>query len=305
MSQQWNDTTKQWVNLIKQNMIFSDGFYLMEMITSTGSDTGWTPMEREFYNYDEITKLCTDRKTQIDMGDEWIDLSRITYNYNDKKLCTEELGETWNFFQLKWAKLLRYQYEYNNLDQEIVKYIDEWDVYTSEQTVYQKISTSYTDEYIAEELTQEWGENDWVNTDLNNYTYKDDQMTLNIWQKWDNINSKWYNFERWTNTYGNPVSIINTKYILESFSLSQNYPNPFNPTTTIKYSIPKGNENISSVQLKVYDLLGKEIITLVNENKSPGNYEVVFDASKLTSGIYYYSLNIGNKTQTKKCLLIK
>ena len=85
------------------------------------------------------------------------------------------------------------------------------------------------------------------------------------------------------------------------FALEQNYPNPFNPTTKINFSIKeKGN-----VELKVFDLLGSEIATLVNEEKAPGNYEVFFDASELSSGIYLYSIKSGNFVQTRKMLLMK
>jgi hypothetical protein len=90
------------------------------------------------------------------------------------------------------------------------------------------------------------------------------------------------------------------------FSLSQNYPNPFNPTTKIKYSIPSvGTQRTVSIQLKVFDILGNEIATLVNEEKSAGNYEVNFEASGFASGIYYYTLNAGSFTETKKMIMIK
>lgn len=91
-----------------------------------------------------------------------------------------------------------------------------------------------------------------------------------------------------------------------SFALFQNYPNPFNPTTRIKYSIPIVETlHAMSVQLKIYDVLGREIATLVNENKSAGNYGVNFDASKLTSGVYYYQLKSGSFVETKKMILVK
>lgn len=86
-----------------------------------------------------------------------------------------------------------------------------------------------------------------------------------------------------------------------SFSLNQNYPNPFNPTTTINYSVPKSG----FVTLKVYDVLGREVTTLVNENKPIGNYSVQINASKLVSGIYFYRMQAGDFVQTKKLILLK
>lgn len=85
------------------------------------------------------------------------------------------------------------------------------------------------------------------------------------------------------------------------YSLSQNYPNPFNPITTINFQIPE----LSFVTLNVYDVLGNEIVTLVNEEKPTGSYEAEFDATNLPSGIYFYKLQAGDFIQTKKMILLK
>ncbi len=94
----------------------------------------------------------------------------------------------------------------------------------------------------------------------------------------------------------------------KDYHLSQNYPNPFNPTTKIRYSIP--NVTLSEVEgslviLKVYDVLGREVATLVNEEKPAGVYEVEFDASQISSGIYFYKLQTENYTSTKKMIYLK
>ncbi|MBI1937818.1 MAG: T9SS type A sorting domain-containing protein [Ignavibacteriales bacterium] len=81
----------------------------------------------------------------------------------------------------------------------------------------------------------------------------------------------------------------------------ENYPNPFNPTTTIKYALPEAG----FVTLKVYDMLGREVVELVNENKTAGYHEVTFDASKLTSGVYIYIIRAGKYTESKKMILTK
>jgi hypothetical protein len=85
------------------------------------------------------------------------------------------------------------------------------------------------------------------------------------------------------------------------FYLGQNYPNPFNPSTNIKYSIPADG----NVSLKVYDILGNEISTLVNEFQQAGTFDVVFDGSNLASGVYYYQLRAGEMTASKKLMLTK
>jgi hypothetical protein len=90
-------------------------------------------------------------------------------------------------------------------------------------------------------------------------------------------------------------------YLPESFNISQNYPNPFNPTTTIKYSIPK----TSNVEIKIFDILGKEIETLVNEEKPIGTYEITWYAKNLPSGVFFYQMKAGKYLETKKMLLVK
>ena len=87
----------------------------------------------------------------------------------------------------------------------------------------------------------------------------------------------------------------------KTFSLSQNYPNPFNPTTVIQYSIPE----VTNVKLKVYDMLGREIKTLINREQSAGVYNVEFNATSLSSGVYFYRIEAGNFVDSKKLLLLK
>jgi len=88
--------------------------------------------------------------------------------------------------------------------------------------------------------------------------------------------------------------------------LEQNYPNPFNPTTKIRYSIPSvGTRHALSVQLKVYDVLGREVATLVDDEQPVGVYEATFNTSELTSGVYFYTLKTENFTTTKKMILLR
>jgi len=92
--------------------------------------------------------------------------------------------------------------------------------------------------------------------------------------------------------------------IPNEFSLSQNYPNPFNPVTTIQYSIPAQHSGVY-VTLKIYDVLGKEVAVLVDEEKKAGTFAVVWNASSFASGVYYYTLRAGSFVQTKKLMLVK
>ncbi len=90
------------------------------------------------------------------------------------------------------------------------------------------------------------------------------------------------------------------------FKLEQNYPNPFNPTTTIEYTIPTVvSKHALTLRIKVYDVLGKEVATLVNTNQKPGSYKVTFDAKDMPSGIYLYQLSVGSFVKSKKMILLK
>ena len=101
--------------------------------------------------------------------------------------------------------------------------------------------------------------------------------------------------------FKSPTHVIQNEYIPVKFSLNQNYPNPFNPVTRIQYTI--GIRQF--VTLKIYNILGNEVATLVNEKKPAGKYKIVFDASGLSSGVYFYTLHAGSFVQTKKLIVLK
>ncbi len=98
-----------------------------------------------------------------------------------------------------------------------------------------------------------------------------------------------------------PVGVKDNNLTVDKFSLDQNYPNPFNPTTTINYTLSKR----SNVELKVYNTLGQEVITLVNGEQEVGAHSIDFNASNLASGLYIYKIQAGNFTQSKKMMLLK
>jgi hypothetical protein len=138
-------------------------------------------------------------------------------------------------------------------------------------------------------------------TDSHNYTFNDENLMAGKYQyrlKQIDLDGS---FKYSNIVYGEVLNPL-------KFALEQNYPNPFNPTTKIKYTIPNiisiegGNSN---VVLKVYDVLGKEIITLVNKEESAGSYEIEFDAKNISSGIYFYQLKVGSYLETKKMILLQ
>ncbi len=98
-----------------------------------------------------------------------------------------------------------------------------------------------------------------------------------------------------------PVSIKQISEVVNSFKLNQNYPNPFNPATKIGFAIPKSDY----VDLRVYDILGREVKVLLSQQLNTGEYEIDFDAHNLASGMYYYRLQSGDNISVKKMTLVK
>ena len=127
----------------------------------------------------------------------------------------------------------------------------------------------------------------------NNVTY--------FWRVKAKNQSGWGAFSQWLRFTTSPLAVTINGGIPKEFALYGNYPNPFNPSTSIKFDIPAE----SFVRLQVFDLLGREVSTLVNGNFKPGSYTVAFNASELASGFYIYRINAGSFTSIKKMILIK
>jgi len=132
-----------------------------------------------------------------------------------------------------------------------------------------------------------------------------DNKVLVVYSGWTNeYQGKTYNSMRiWGKMLGMPSSIDEDKnnFVVTNFNLEQNFPNPFNPSTKIEYSVPQS----STVVIKVFDILGNEIETLVKEEKPTGTYEITWYAEGLPSGVYFYRLQAGSFVETKKMLLMK
>jgi hypothetical protein len=143
--------------------------------------------------------------------------------------------------------------------------------------------------------------------------YQGDNISISsgnnrLWPMW--MDNRTGNYQIWTVPIEiSTVDVDPTPEIISEFRLEQNYPNPFNPSTKIKFSVPSviasATKQSQLVNVKVYDVLGNEISTLVNEEKSAGTYEIEFLSTDLSSGIYFYKLRAGSYTNTKKMILLK
>ena len=159
--------------------------------------------------------------------------------------------------------------------------------------------------------------NNWTKEEIDLSEFANEQILI----KFILVSDSYVEFDGWyiddISVYYYTLTDAEDEIIPNDFVLYQNYPNPFNPTTIINFVIPNKARNLKdnrsteyysvlqNVTLKVYDVLGREVATLVNEQKPAGNYEVKFDASKLSSGIYFYTLTAGSKNITKKMILLR
>ena len=226
----------------------------------------WMYSQKITYTYDLGNNLIEMLMQNWDFN--WVNNSKSTYTYDAYSNLIEELSQIWE--NSYWENFSRYLYNYDVKNNRIV------------------------------ELYQDWEVSNWVDQSKFLYSYDvNNNMIEWVYQNW--IGSNWVNNSKQTFTYG-PITNIDEEFSsLISFDLSNNYPNPFNPSTTIKYQIPE----LSFITLKVFDVLGNEITTLVNDERAAGRYEVQFKASTLTSGTYFYRMQVGHFVQTRKMILLK
>jgi hypothetical protein len=164
-------------------------------------------------------------------------------------------------------------------------------------------STDGGQTFVNEKLSSSPSPTNQPNTDVRFGDYINvDYRGTRIVPIWTDERAGGYNMETYTAiidlaTEINPIS----GSIPDKFELSQNYPNPFNPITNIKYQIIENG----FVNLKIYDIVGREIATLVNKNQTAGTYETKFDASNISSGVYFYKLTSGSFSDVKKLVVVK
>ena len=186
---------------------------------------------------------------------------------------------------------------------------------TAKDSVYTSIIYGVVNPVSALEITPgsfEVSPHDSVGVTFTIYPPLVNRTVLNIYQPKIAVDSKFSigttHFEKTMKFHLVGTTGVNDEAGLpDRFSLAQNFPNPFNPGTRIKYTIAASIDGTGKqlVTLKVYNILGKEVATLVNEEKQAGGYEIGFDATNLPSGVYFYTLNTGSYSQTRKMMLLK
>ena len=293
--QQWS--AGSWNNYFLSSYTYNANHLITQILGQLWMGSMWENSNKTDYTYDGESKL-TNTVTSTWLGVMWQESSQTIYSYNANDYISEVIVQSWDFISSQWKNFFRYSYEYDGNNNLTLNLSQSWDGsgwMNSNQTI-----STYNGFQLSTSTQQYWDAGAWQNSNYDVYSYDGNgNLTEILYQQW--LGSAYENYAKIVYTYI-PVTGVDDKNIEPvSFTLNQNYPNPFNPATIISWEMPVR----SFITLKVYDVLGNEITTLVNEEKPAGKYEINFDANNLSSGVYYYRITTGNFTQTNKMILIR
>ncbi len=310
---------------------------LIDELTEVDRDNAWGNFSHQFFSYDIQGNMLTDYNIYWSTYfNAWMPGWSYVYTYNENGKILTSLDNSIHFMKTytydNFANLVMLSYGWVSdsgyvFDSKVIYTYDSLGNRLTELVEGNSLIT-YTYDTQGNLLTRRyayWNEAwlGFLDQELLTYTYDENGNGITV------NNLLWYN-EEWVpltadlslpyncnDTIKYFASSISAQYAsftkindelenINSFTLDQNYPNPFNPSTTIKYSIAE----VTNVKLTIYDILGREVITLINSELHPGAYSMIWNATdkfgkKVTSGIYFYSLEAGKFTKTNKMLLIK
>ena len=317
----WNGIS--WKNNFRFQYQFNPSGLLTYQLYQTGNDTGWVNSSNTSYSYGSSQKVLLSisqswvanawRNTTKDSnsydvndslinlvfqtwsGSAWNNSGNYTYTYKGGQL-TQFLYQTWI---TDWQNSQMYTYTYDGSGRQIENLFQIWS--GGSWMNFSNTQTWYDFKGRDSAVTTQHFNGSWINSAHYTYSYDGNgnrsEFDYQIWK-----NNNWLNSYRDLYSYGTVLAVHDPlPFLARQFCLEQNYPNPFNPSTEIRFDVP----HQSSVVLRVYDLIGQEVATLVNEVKMPGEYVARWNAEKYPSGIYFYRLVAGNFTDTKKLVVLK
>ncbi len=304
-----------WDSLSRINYTYEKGM-LSQSVFQNYNNNSWGNLSRDNYVYDTNQNL-SNTLTEIWINNNWQNWLLITNYYSLQNRRDSILFQTWVNNDWQKDKMTVFYYSENQIDLDSLV-ASSWNGLSWINTYKRELVNDANHNQI-EQIDKEWNDGSWLNSIRRFFTYNEfnfiEYVHCEIW-----YNNQWmvgdgdilfqypngFTVGLITNNvsayYSNIVGIDENENIgISDFSLSQNYPNPFNPSTLIEYKVPQ----YSFVEIKVYDVLGIEITTLVDEFKSEGIYKVQFNTNGLPSGVYIYSMKAGDFTEVKKMILMK
>ncbi|NWF49917.1 MAG: T9SS type A sorting domain-containing protein [Ignavibacteriaceae bacterium] len=276
---------QEFENDFKNEFYYVNENNLVSSVSFDWDDSIWVNRSKSFYTY-TTGNLNDTTFFQIWVNNQWINYQMNVFEYNEKLNVITNLVKRW--VDNNWLNFGKGSFEYdanNNCVQEIwvIANNNSWENWFRIFYEYDENNN------LIHLFGEEWLNGQWVPEDEPLRVINPDGILIGFLAKEIFL------------YYSLPTSIGNEKNIVTGSKLFQNYPNPFNPLTTISYQIKEQG----FVQLKVYNLLGQEIVTLVNEEMPSGIYETLLDASNLPSGVYIYSLRVNDFVQNNKMTLLK
>ncbi len=283
----WDTPNNNWGNRYRLTYTYDIYNNPLTNLLEFWQNGSWLNNYRESQTYDEFGNGVTWLVEQWENGD-WVNQRRSFATYDSHNNMTTVLSENWG--SGVWSNSYRSTYTYDLMDNLLTKLSESWTiglwVNDSRET--------YTYDITSNAVTgkaEKWENNAWVNNQYGSLTLTSNYKNNNLYVSGYNCNVTYTQFTDVKDELNN--SLV--------FALNQNYPNPFNPSTNINFTLPK----TEFVTLKIYDILGKEITTLINEELNAGNHTKIWDAKNLSSGVYFYKLQAGKFTETKKMVLVR
>jgi predicted lipoprotein with Yx(FWY)xxD motif len=316
-------TNGTWVNEQRHTAKYDDNMNETELLFENWNGTDWVNKSRFTSEYNS-SGIITLELSESWNGTSWDNVYKNDYTYDEANKTSEVIYSQWSG---EWIPINKYGDKYGDHNEQIGSIYQEWDG-TQWINVDKEIYT-YNDDitHMTQVVTMTWndGTSVWDNSDKSLYTYENDEMVEMIYQEWDGAKyvnslrnsieetdlefitlyqvwdgSDWVNYMRMIYHYRTTTGVEDSERPV-SFNLEQNFPNPFNPSTTISYSVSETQH----VNLKIFNVLGQVVATLVNEEIPTGTYKVQFNAAGLSSGIYYYRIETAGISETKSMLLLK
>ena len=313
LEERWDGT--QWVSDYRSTSTYDANGNMLTELEERWDGTQWVNDYRSTCTYDANGNGLTEL-WEIWDGTQWVSDYRSTSTYDVSGNVLTYLWENWDGTQ--WVIGYRSTYTYDVSGNMLLWLREVWSG-THWVNAYRSTNTYDASGNRLMELREEWTGTQWVHIWRQTFTYDaSGNISLFNAERW--LGSTWVpadgylTFSRGRNDYffsGHQITLGYTETTTSiaaqqegpatSYELAQNYPNPFNPSTTIRVELPRS----SQVSLRVYNTLGQEVATLLDEEKSAGVFDVRFDAGHLASGVYVYRLKAGDFVQTRKLILLR
>jgi hypothetical protein len=295
LSQNWNGSA--WVNGSQSTYTYDENGNRTGWLIQRWGGSVWVNDYQYAYTYDGNGNR-TGQVSQLWNGSAWVNHWHYTYTYAGSGNRTGELFQTWN--GSVWVTRSQYTQTYDGNGNLTGALSQTW----IDSAWVNGAQTTYTYDGNGNrigQISQGWNGSAWVNYEQYKYDYDGNgNRTGTLRQYW--IGSAWLNHYRETSTWQSLTAAVDERPNTPTrFTLSDNYPNPFNPATKISYSVPQSVH----VLLVIYDMLGREVARLIQENKPPGDYTTTWNADDVPSGVYFYRLSAGDFIQTRKMVLLK